>query len=126
MRGSWLSGRKHRSTKPTRVKVLPGFESLAARHNNKHAGAIQLERYAGLQNQCVSSASSNLATCAKTMRVSYNGIITDFQSEDRSSILLARSKFNAPIVKRYNKGFVNLSWEFDSLWEHHAPQYARK
>lgn len=24
-------------------------------------------------------------------RVSYNGIITDFQSEDRSSILLARS-----------------------------------
>ena len=26
-------------------------------------------------------------------RVSYNGIITDFQSEDRSSILLARSNF---------------------------------
>ena len=95
MRGSWLSGRKHRSTKPTRVKVLPGFESLAARHNNKHAGAIQLERYAGLQNQCVSSASSNLATCAKVMRVSYNGIITDFQSEDRSSILLTRSKYTA-------------------------------
>ncbi len=69
MRGSWLSGRKHRSTKPTNVQAFPGFESLAARHNNKYAGAIQLERYAGLQNQCASSASSNLATCAKHVSV---------------------------------------------------------
>ena len=75
MKGSWLSGRKHRSTKPTRVKVLPGFESLAARHNNKHAGAIQLERYAGLQNQCVSSASSNLATCAKYGGLAESGLM---------------------------------------------------
>ena len=80
------------------------FESLTLRQVSTSPKGTAKEDSIDIVYVCLVDTLELLTLCVSTFfkRVSYNGIITDFQSEDRSSILLTRSKFNAPIVKRYN------------------------